>query len=145
MVPQPRPRARGRDSGGPWPTTNAASRGSVDQWIGRGDGGERYRPEQHLYADDLDVFGRGSLFELVGTARTRPGQDILAAWLLDPAPPADVLSRQAAVQELLPRLNLREALALDGEAASADRLSSLRAVGRRRPPAPRLGARGGAS
>jgi hypothetical protein len=97
------------------------------QWIGQGDAGERYRPQAHLYADDLDLFGTGSAFELVGTAQTQPGLDTLAKWLLTAAEPAEAVARQGAVRELVPRTDLREALALEGDAATADRLSALRA------------------
>src|SRR5581483_9950108 len=47
--------------------------------------GCRYHDDAHPYAADLDLFGDGSLFELLCTARTRAGQDTLAAWLLHPA------------------------------------------------------------
>jgi len=36
-----------------------------DRWIGTGSQGERFRDSKHVYADDLDLFGRGSLFELL--------------------------------------------------------------------------------
>ena len=84
-------------------------------WIGHGETGERFRPDGHLYVDDLDIFGRGSLFELLATARTQSGEEVLAAWLLAPAPPDEVLARQAAVRELMPRLDLREAMAVAGD------------------------------
>jgi hypothetical protein len=96
------------------------------QWLGRGDGGERYRPASHLYADDLDLFGAGSAFELVGTAQTQPGLDTIAAWLLNPASADEAVARQQSVQELMPKADLREALVLEGDAATADRLSLLR-------------------
>ncbi len=41
-----------------------------NQWIGKGNQGERFRDPKHLYAEDLDLFGRGSLFEMLSTART---------------------------------------------------------------------------
>jgi hypothetical protein len=86
-------------------------------WAGRGDAGEEYRQAAHLYAADLDLFGKGSLFELISTARTHIGQDTLAQWLLAPADPATVLARQAAIEELRPRLDLREDLAIVAEEA----------------------------
>jgi hypothetical protein len=86
-----------------------------DRWIGRGDPGDRYREAGHPYADDLDVFGRGSLFELLATTRTAPGSDQLARWLKDPADPETIRQRQAAVRELVPRLDLRLEMALAGD------------------------------
>ncbi|MEW5982587.1 MAG: DNA mismatch repair protein MutS [Acidobacteriota bacterium] len=84
------------------------------RWAGQGVAGERFLDPEHLYAADLDLFGRGSVFELLCTARTRAGEEALAAWLLSPAGPDEVAARQAAVRELTPRLDLREDLALRG-------------------------------
>src|SRR5207248_9979874 len=85
-----------------------------DRWSGTGQPGQRFLDEHHPNAADLDLFGRGSLFELLCTARTRTGEDTLAAWLKAPAAPAEVRGRQAAVAELRPHLDLREDLALLG-------------------------------
>ncbi len=87
------------------------------KWAGTGEGGDRYLDPAHLYAQDLDLFGKGSLFELLCTARTHIGEDTLARWLLAPADPASVRARHAAVEELRPRLNLREELAVLAEEA----------------------------
>ncbi|MFN7944264.1 MAG: DNA mismatch repair protein MutS [Blastocatellia bacterium] len=76
--------------------------------------GERFRGE-HPYAEDLDLFGKGSLFELLCTARTRGGEETLARWLLAPAQIEVVRERQQAVEELRCNLDLREDLALIGE------------------------------
>jgi len=83
-------------------------------WAGGGETGDRLRQPAHPYADDLDLFGQGSLFELLCTARTGAGEDTLAAWLLAPAPPDEIRARQVAVEELRPRIDLREDLALLG-------------------------------
>ena len=85
-----------------------------DRWAGGGEPGERFRDDRHLYANDLDLFGPGSLFELLSIARTRAGEETLAAWLKAAAEPPEVRARQAAVAELTPTLDLREALALAG-------------------------------
>jgi hypothetical protein len=86
-------------------------------WPGTGEAGARFIDPAHPYAVDLDIFGKGSLFELLSTARTRIGEDTLAQWLLRPAPPSDVLERQQAVDELRERVDLREELAVLGEEA----------------------------
>jgi hypothetical protein len=83
-------------------------------WKGRGQPGLRFQDEHHPYAADLDLFGEGSLFELLCTARTRTGEDTLAAWLRSAAGPEEVRARQAAVAELRPQPDLREDLALLG-------------------------------
>lgn len=82
-----------------------------DRWAGGGEPGDRFLDPAHLYAGDLDLFGKGSLFELLSTARTPMGEETLAGWLLAPAEPAEIRARQAAVAELRPRLDLREDLA----------------------------------
>ena len=86
-----------------------------DRWAGSGATGERFLKASHPYAEDLDIFGHGSLFELLSRARTRVGEETLAEWLLEPAQPEIVRARQTAVMELRPQLDLREDLALLGE------------------------------
>jgi hypothetical protein len=84
------------------------------RWQGTGDTGSRFLDETHPNALDLDLFGKDSLYQLLCTARTRPGEDLLASWLLAPAAPDEVRARQAAVAELRSYLDLREDLALLG-------------------------------
>jgi MutS domain V len=86
-----------------------------DRWVGTGQTGERIDVHSSLYATDLDVFGQGSLFELLSLARTRNGEDTLAAWLLSPSPVPQLIDRQAAITELRTRLDLREDIAILGE------------------------------
>ncbi len=83
-----------------------------DEWLGRGITGERHRNPEHVYAEDLDLFGKGSLFELVARTRTAAGEDTLASWLLHPAESQEVLARQESIDELRSCLNLREDIAL---------------------------------
>ena len=85
-----------------------------DRWPGTGETGDRFRDDQHLYANDLDLFGRGSLFELLSIAGTAAGEETLAAWLKRPADPTEVAARQQAIVELTPSLDLREALGRTG-------------------------------
>src|SRR5690606_17656105 len=68
-----------------------------------------------VYAADLDLFGDGSLFELLCAARTRMGERALAEWLLAPADAREVRERQAAVRDLRDRLDLRETWAVIGD------------------------------
>ena len=86
-------------------------------WAGTGEPGLQYLDPSHPYAMDLDIFGKGSLFELLSTARTHIGEETLARWLLHPADPATVRARQEAVDELRPRVDLRENLAMLAEQA----------------------------
>jgi hypothetical protein len=87
----------------------------IEDRVPPGDGrSERFADEDHVYANDLDLFGRGSLFERLSTARTSMGEETLAAWLKGPAPPERVRARQAAVAEIAPKLDLKEDLAVMG-------------------------------
>src|SRR5262245_26785989 len=90
-----------------------------DNWSGGGETGERFADKSHPYSEDLDLFGEGSMFELLSTARTKAGEERLASWLLAPAPIPEILARQQGVEELRPRLDLREDVALLGDEVSA--------------------------
>jgi hypothetical protein len=85
------------------------------EWAGHGETGERFLDSTHPYAEDLDLFGKASLFELLSTARTRMGEEELARWLLHPGDPDVLRLRHEAIDELRPMLDLREDLALLGE------------------------------
>jgi hypothetical protein len=85
------------------------------RFAGTGTPGDAFADPAHPCAVDLDLFGTGSLFELLCAARTRPGEERLASWLLAPAAPDEVRARQRAVGALAPRLDLREDLAVLGD------------------------------
>jgi MutS domain V len=84
------------------------------RWQGSGDYGAEFEPANHSYSHDLNLFGKGSLFELLCTVRTRIGQRLLASYLLDPPEIDETIRRQEAVQELTGRKTLREQVALLG-------------------------------
>jgi MutS domain V len=86
-----------------------------DRWSGRGPTGERFDVHHHIYGDDLDLFGSGSLFQLLCAARTQIGEDVLCQWLLAPAQIATIVDRHASIAELRDRLDLRESMAIAGE------------------------------
>ena len=86
-----------------------------NRWMGTGETGERFIEMSHPYSRDLDLFGEGSLFELLSTARTGAGEEALARWLLAPAAVDEIHLRHAAVDDLKTRLWLREDLAVLGE------------------------------
>ncbi|HEY2153613.1 MAG TPA: hypothetical protein VGH34_22580 [Vicinamibacterales bacterium] len=81
------------------------------RWPGAGRDGAGFIAD-HPYAGDLDLFGRGSLFELLNTARTEIGEATLADWLRVPAPTDDVRPRQGAVDELRTLIEFREDVAV---------------------------------
>jgi hypothetical protein len=84
------------------------------RWAGTGVAGQDYLDLEHPYAADLDLFGTGSMFERLCTARTRAGEAVLASWLLAPATLEVIGQRHEAIAELRPRLDLREDLELLG-------------------------------
>jgi len=84
-------------------------------WIGRGRDGARFADATHPYASDLDLFGRGSLFELLSEARTSDGEARLAAWLTTAGDFETLGKRQRAVDEFRGKLDLRFDLALFGD------------------------------
>jgi len=88
-----------------------------DRWMGTGSGGERFDTPHHVYAADVDLFGRGSLFELLSAARTRMGEETLARWLQAPADADTIRARNACLADLRERLDLREDFALEGASA----------------------------
>jgi hypothetical protein len=90
-----------------------------NRWMGTGESGADFLDSSHPYARDLDLFGTGSLYELLCTARTAAGKNVLAQWLLAPAPVQEIQGRQQAVLELAPGLNFREEIAVSGEDISS--------------------------
>jgi MutS-like protein len=86
-----------------------------DRWSGSGDTGVEFSALDHLYADDLDIFGQGSLFQLLCTARSRMGKKKLADWLMTQADHDEIHDRQTAVSALRDNTGLRESLALAGD------------------------------
>ncbi|HSW40238.1 MAG TPA: DNA mismatch repair protein MutS [Acidobacteriota bacterium] len=85
-----------------------------ERWEDIGITGDHHDDPSHPYARDLDLFGRGSLFQLICSARTSGGESKLASWLKHPASPEEIRSRQKAVTELRANLDLREDLAVIG-------------------------------
>jgi len=83
-------------------------------WDALPSGSDRFRSADHPFTQDLDVFGRASLMQLMDATETRFGQERLAALLSLQSPgawPNDPIARGSAARELAPRVALREALA----------------------------------
>jgi len=93
----------------------------IDDRAQPGDGrSARFADDTHPYAADVDLFGKGSLFERLSVARTSMGEETLAAWLKAPAAAAPARERQQAVADLAPRLDLKEDLAVMGMNVGAE-------------------------
>lgn len=89
------------------------------KWSSMPRDGARFSDSHHPFSGDLDLFGRGSVFQRISTCRTGIGEAKLATWLLVPAAPSTVAARQEAARELAPALELRESIVLAGPAADA--------------------------
>lgn len=86
-----------------------------DRWPGTGETGERFRDPKHIYAEDLDLFVRGGLFQLLSTARLPMGENRLAQWLCVASPMPEIIERHELVGDLREKLDLREDIAVTGE------------------------------
>ncbi len=61
-------------------------------------------------ARDVNLFGRASLAQLLGTVHSPPGKTVLSDWLLRPALPEEIVRRQETVARLAPEIDLRQRL-----------------------------------
>jgi hypothetical protein len=86
-----------------------------DRWSGKGNAGARFEALHHIYGGDLDLFGVDSLYELLCAARTQPGENKLAQWLLAPAQPATIRARHSSIADLRGRFAFREFMAIEGD------------------------------
>lgn len=91
----------------------------------------RTRPRgsaDHPYAADLDLFGERSLSQLLDDTSTQVGEDKLWQWLLAPGDIESLPARQAAVRELAPAFDFREALEAEGRLLSAQKADPSRLI-----------------
>lgn len=64
------------------------------------DSGNEHIPETHLYANDLDIFGKLSLFQYINRTTSEMGSSQLAGYLQFPASINLIEQRQNAIKEL---------------------------------------------
>ena len=62
--------------------------------------GSEWQNDGHVYTSDLDIFGAGSLFQLLNRCATLIGNAKLVDWLLHPSEGPTIKKRQEAVEEL---------------------------------------------
>ena len=62
--------------------------------------GNEHIPANHFYANDLDIFGKASLFQYINRSTSEMGGNQLADYLKYPASTNSILQRQTAVKEL---------------------------------------------
>lgn len=78
------------------------------------DDGSAHIPKEHPYANDLDIFGRASLFQYINRTTSEPGSKQLAEYLKSPATISEILQRQAAIKELSSKIIWIQDLQADG-------------------------------
>jgi hypothetical protein len=62
--------------------------------------GSEHIPKEHPYANDLDIFGRASLFQYLNRTTSEPGSAKLAEYLKSSVSIKDISERQNAIKEL---------------------------------------------
>src|SRR6476661_3205511 len=62
--------------------------------------GSSFIDAKHPYSDDLDIYGKESLFHFINRCSSESGIGILASWLKQAASKNQIICRQEAVQEL---------------------------------------------
>ena len=62
--------------------------------------GSEHIPKDHPYSNDLDIFGRASLFQYINRTTSEPGSAILADYLKYPSASELILPKQTAIKEL---------------------------------------------
>ena len=73
------------------------------------DGGE-YQPASHPYSNDLDIFGRASLYQYINRTTSEQGNTAISSRLLEPCPTPLLLQRQEAAKELSAKTDWRQQL-----------------------------------
>ncbi len=73
-------------------------------------GGNQYAPGDHFYSNDLDIFGRASLFQYINRAASEMGSACLADYLQHPASRDLIYKRQLAIKELSDKTQWRQDL-----------------------------------
>lgn len=100
------------------------------KWNAFSNTGERFATENHPYADDLDILGKASLFQLIDTTATKDGEARLASLLLSREAdfPSASQRRQEAVRELAALLEFREELAVLGGVVGGEKADPSHAI-----------------
>lgn len=70
--------------------------------------GSQYAPGLHSYANDIDLFGKASLFQWSNRCQTEQGKSLLAQNLLQPLPVNQIKERHEAIKEIAPQIEWRQ-------------------------------------
>ena len=77
--------------------------------------GAEHIPKEHPYANDLDIFGRASIFQYINRTTSEPGSRWLADYLKSPASINDISKRQIATKELSTKITWVQDLMAEGK------------------------------
>ncbi len=80
--------------------------------------GDKFLVPSHYYANDLDIFGRASVYQYINRTLSEQGNGFLAKWLSNPGSMPQILARQEASKELAPAFQWRQQLQAHGMAAT---------------------------
>ena len=80
-----------------------------NDYLTRYDGSE-FTPALHDYANDLDLFGKSSLFQWANRCASEQGKNLFANNLAHPLPIVQIEERQAAIKELASMVEWRQQL-----------------------------------
>ena len=72
--------------------------------------GAPFLPAVHNYANDLDIFGKASLYQYINRCYTEQGRTLLAENLLQPLLVTEVKLRHEAIKEVTPLIDWRQQL-----------------------------------
>ena len=72
--------------------------------------GLSFKPAEHEYANDLDIFGKASLYQYINRTKAEQSNQLLSTWLLLPATAAIITDRQEAIKELAQQQEWRQQL-----------------------------------
>ena len=91
------------------------------KWNTFADDGVEFKDKEHSYTEDLDIFGKNSLFQWISTAQTFKGRQKLAALLSGEVGNREAIrERQEAVAELATMLTWRQRFWAEGMLSLAD-------------------------
>ncbi len=102
-------RSRQKDYHSNLTSINRDELNSLDEDYSAFDEGHKYVDPSHSFSHDLDLFGKGSLYQALNRTCTERGADRLAAWLSNPFPLSSNLERRnEAVKELSENIEWRQ-------------------------------------
>ena len=85
------------------------------EWKSFEDDGREFKNEDHSYSNDLDIFGRGSLFQWINSSKTFMGRQNLKNRLTNPLKTSlDIKKAQEALQELARAVEWRQLFEAEG-------------------------------